>query len=219
MLYFISHAVGAIFGGLLHRLRGGWFSNIARRYGWKWGASQRTQLMRLIWSLPTGFLLWFAMTPDTEMWYRGFLLSAFVFASMALWGHGAHMIYDIKEYRKRFDDPNFNEKGSIEFATQWWLPKLFGGMPNRTWSDNKIILFNFTGMTFIGFVRHLTVVLPFCIMAPWFAFWYVILGFLYAGWYVLGELTPRPKDYTGGEVAEFYVGFTTWLFILMWWFK
>lgn len=177
--------------------------------------------MRLLWSLPTGLLLWFAMTPDTEMWYRAILLTVFVFASLALLGHGAHMVYDLNEYRKRFytDEYKANPaKSSLEFVTQGWLPKLFGGMPDHTWSDNKLILFNFTGMTVIGTLRHMIVVLPFCVMAPWFAFWYVVLGATHAGWYLLGELTPRPKDYLGSEVAEFYVGFTTWLFIIVWWF-
>ena len=64
--------LAAIVGGVLYRLRGGWFSILS---GWK----QKTQLMRLIWSVPTGLLLFYLAGGP---WYIAPLLVVSVFASM-----------------------------------------------------------------------------------------------------------------------------------------
>ncbi len=54
--------IAAVVGGILYRLRGGWFSNLARSIGWTWAGRQRTQTMRLIWSLPTALLIVYLMS-------------------------------------------------------------------------------------------------------------------------------------------------------------
>jgi hypothetical protein len=207
---------GFVVFGLLYRLRGGWFSNLSRRYGWEWGGKQRTQTMRLIWAVPVGVMLWYGTTPDSEMWYRAFLCIGFVFASLALWGHGAHMVFTITEWQQRW--LRGENVGTTEFLTSWWLPKLFGGLPDPSWTDAKLIPYNLAGMTFIGLVRNLTAMMPFVILAPQMALWYTLLGGTHGLLYLLGEYTPRPKDYTGGEVAEFYVGGTSGAFLVWWLF-
>jgi hypothetical protein len=207
---------GFVVFGLLYRLRGGWFSNLSRRYGWEWGGKQRTVLMRLIWSIPVGTMLWYGTTPDSEMWYRALLCIGFVFASMALWGHGAHMVFTITEWQQGWLRGAKIE--TTELLTSWWLPKLFGGTPDPSWTNAQLIPYNLAGMTFIGLVRNLTTMMPFVILAPQMALWYTLLGGTHGLLYLLGEYTPRPKDYTGGEVAEFYVGGTSGAFLVWWLF-
>lgn len=206
--------LAGIFFGLLYRLRGGWFSNLSRRYGWEWGGKQRTQTMRLIWSVPVGLLLWYGTTPDSEMWYRAILCIAFVFASLALWGHGAHMVSTMSYWKEMW--LRGEKVNTTELLTEWWLPKLFGGTPDPTWTDAKLIPYSLLGMTFIGLVRNFTAMLPFVVLAPSLALWFTLLGGTHGLLYLLGEYTPRPKDYHGSMVAEFYVGATTGAF-LWWW--
>lgn len=80
--------LAAVVGGILYRLRGGWFSNISRAIGWEWGGKQRTQTMRLIWSLPSALLIvYLASLPS---WQIAALTVSF-FASMALIGNGDYL--------------------------------------------------------------------------------------------------------------------------------
>lgn len=205
-------AVGALFGGLLYRLRGGWFSNLSRRYGWEWGGKQRTQTMRLIWSVPTGLLLFFGTTPDTEMWYRAIFCIAMVFASLALLGHGAHMVFNMSYWNERWK--RGEQVNVTEIHTGFWLPRLFGGIPDPSWSNSRLIGYNLIGMGFTGVLRNAIAMAPFWVMAPWFALSYTLYGVTHALCYLVGEYLPRPKDYDGGEVAEFLVGASTWFFII-----
>ena len=80
--------LAAVVGGILYRLRGGWFSNIARSIGWTWAGRQRTQTMRLIWSLPSALLIVYLMSLPS--WQIAALTVSF-FASMALIGNGDYL--------------------------------------------------------------------------------------------------------------------------------
>jgi len=80
--------LAAAVGGILYRLRGGWFSNIARSIGWTWAGRQRTQTMRLIWSLPSALLIVYLMSLPS--WQIAALTVSF-FASMALIGNGDYL--------------------------------------------------------------------------------------------------------------------------------
>jgi len=80
--------IAAVVGGILYRLRGGWFSNLARAIGWTWAGRQRTQTMRLIWSLPSALLIVYLMSLPS--WQIAALTVSF-FASMALIGNGDYL--------------------------------------------------------------------------------------------------------------------------------
>lgn len=80
--------IAAVIGGILYRLRGGWFSNLARSIGWTWAGRQRTQTMRLIWSLPSALLIVYLMSLPS--WQIAALTVSF-FASMALIGNGDYL--------------------------------------------------------------------------------------------------------------------------------
>lgn len=73
--------ISAVIGALLYRLRGGWFSQIT-------GLKQKTQLMRAIWAIPTGCLMWDMW--DLPLW-EGAALSVSVFCSMAFIGNGDYL--------------------------------------------------------------------------------------------------------------------------------
>lgn len=185
----------AIAGGILNRLRGGWFSNISRSLGWEWGGKQRTQTMRLIWAIPTAALVYFLGD------YPWGLLPALVvtfFASMALLGHGAHMIFDNERFIRE-------SKNKTELTTRW-LPFVFGGLPDETWPDNKVTLYNLIGMGFIGLLRNTIAMLPLLILhpSPW-VFIYAASGILHGGLYWIGN-----KVNGTAEMGEVAVGSFTW---------
>lgn len=79
---------GAALYAVLYRLRGGMFSNIARSIGWTWAGKQRTQTMRLIWSLPVALGLFFSL--GLPAWQIA-ALTVSTFASMALIGNGDYL--------------------------------------------------------------------------------------------------------------------------------
>ena len=170
--------LAAIVGGILYRLRGGWFSNLSRRYGWEWGGQQRTQTMRALWSVPTGLLLFFLAGGP---WYLAPLLIVSVFASLALYGHGAHMVYDAKYYVE-----NVPTKGKTEMLTEWWLPNVFGGIPDTTWPHWKVTAFNLAGMSFIGLVRNTTAVAPLATSHHAESIAYALTGLLHGPLYWAG---------------------------------
>jgi hypothetical protein len=198
----MSFILAAIVGGILYRLRGGWFSNLSRRYGWEWGGAQRTQTMRAIWSIPTGLLLFFLAGGP---WYLAPLLIASVFASLALWGHGAHMVYDATHYVT--DVPT---KGKTELLTEWWLPQAFGGIPDTTWPHWKVTAYNLAGMSFIGLVRNFTAVLPLLVITPVPAVIFGLTGLLHGPLYWAGYRINGTS-----ETSEVLVGSVTWATIIL----
>lgn len=197
-------------GGILYRIRGGW--------GKKKYLGGSTHLARLVWSIPTGFLLFYGTTPDTTMWYRVFLCIGAVWASMALYGHGAHMIFDMRYWTLRWakgDKVNVTEN-----LTSWWLPKLFGGSPDVTWNNNDLVRYNLLGMSTIGVVRNFTAVLPIILLAPMFVLIYTLAGLLHGPVYWLGQklqdwfgLMFNGSEVEGPEWGEFLVGFHTYAII------
>jgi hypothetical protein len=194
--------LAAIVGGILYRLRGGWFSNLARRYGWEWGGQQRTQTMRLIWSVPTGLLLLYLAGGP---WYLAPLLIVSVFASLALWGHGAHMVYDATHYVTRVPD-----KGKAEFLTEWWVPNVFGGIPDATWPHWKVTAYNLAGMSFIGLVRNTTAIVPLSAVNEWGAMAFALSGLLHGPLYWAGYRINGTS-----HTSEVLVGAVTWASIVL----
>ena len=187
--------LAAIVGGVLYRLRGGWFSILS---GWK----QKTQLMRLIWSVPTGLLLHFLAGGPL---YIAPLLVVSVFASMALYGHGAHMIFDAKQFIAF-------SKNKTELLTEWWVPDVFGGIPDNTWPHWKVTAYNLVGMSFIGLVRNATAAAPlvFVPAAASGAIIYALTGLLHGPLYWLGY-----RINGKGETSEVIVGAVTWATIVL----
>lgn len=190
----------AIIGGILYRLRGGWFSVLSRKYGWEWGGKQRTQTMRLIWALPTGLL--FPLLCGDLSWWAIPAMPIAVFASVALWGHGAHMIFDTQYFIDKSTQ-------KTELLTWWWLPYAFGGIPDATWPHWKAAAYNLAGMSFIGLVRNTTAVLPLFVTHPVGAFIYALTGLMHGPLYWAGW---RIKD---GETSEVLIGAFTWASILI----
>lgn len=199
-MYLAQVIAAAIIGSAAYRLRGGGFSNLSRKYGWEWGGKQRTQTMRLLWSLPTGLLLYFLAGGP---WYIAPLLVVSVFASMALWGHGAHMVFDNKQFIA-FSKPK------TENLTEWWLPQAFGGIPELSWPAWKITSYNLAGMAFIGLIRNLTAILPLSAVNEWGALIYALTGLLHGPLYWLGWKI-KPTQDTG----EVLVGAVTWASIVL----
>lgn len=180
----------AIVYGVLYRLRGGWFSNLSRRYGWEWGGKQRSQLMRTIWSLPFAGLIYYLVGGP---WWVGLALCVSVFAGLALWGHGAHMVMAPKEFVAF-------SKNKTELLTSWWLPEVFGGIPDSTWPLERVQAYNIAGMSFIGLVRNTTSVAPLFGIEPTGAIIYAFTGTLHGFWYWLGWRIQ------GSQAAEVIVG-------------
>ena len=169
----------AVAGGALYRLRGGWFSNLARRYGWEWGGKQRTQTMRAIWSVPTACL--FALTLGLS-WPIALALVVSTFAGLAVLGHGAHMVFDSAYYVEQVPT-----KGKTEILTGFWLPALFGGIPDPTWSHARVAAYNMIGMSSIGLARNIITAAPLAFAGePIAAAIYAASGLLHGPLYWLG---------------------------------
>lgn len=192
--------VAAAIGGILYRLRGGVFSNLSRRYGWEWGGKQRTQLMRTLWSLPFAGLIYYLVGGP---WWVGLALCVSVFAGLALWGHGAHMVMAPKEFVAF-------SKNKTELLTSWWLPEVFGGIPDSTWPLERVQAYNIVGMSWIGFVRNTTSMLPLFGIEPTGAIIYAFTGTLHGFWYWLGWRVN--EDSAAGEVIT---GAMTWALIVV----
>ena len=187
----------AVIGAMLYRLRGGWWRDLFGDHWWT-GA----QAMRLIWSLPTGILLTFAT--GAPPWVA-FVAVITVFLSMALIGHGAHMVMDPEEFV-------IKSANKTELLTEWWLPKLFGGVPDQTWLPDRsdsVVTYNVVGMGFIGLVRNLLAALPLLWFAPVFAIAYAATGAIHGLWYYAGwRLDGR------SQAGEAFVGAASWLVIV-----
>lgn len=192
--------IAAIVGGALYRLRGGWFSNLSRKYGWEWGGKQRTQTMRALWSVPTGLLIYFLAGGP---WYIAPALIVSVFASMALWGHGAHMVFDAKQFIAF-------SKNKTELLTEWWLPQAFGGIPDVSWPHWKVTAYNLAGMSFIGLVRNSTAILPLATINDLGAIAYALTGILHGPLYWGGH-----RIGGGYDTGEVLIGAVTWASIIL----
>lgn len=193
--------IAAIIGGALYRLRGGLFSDISRYVGWEWGSTQRTQTMRLIWAVPTAGLI--VLLSQPAAWWLFPALAITVWASMALWGHGAHAIYDAKQFIAF-------SKGKTELLTEWWVPDVFGGIPDTTWPHWKVTAYNMVGMSFIGLVRNITAILPVSPLNEYGALIYAGTGLLHGPLYWAGY-----RINSNGWASEILVGAVTWASIVL----
>lgn len=190
----------AAIGGLLNRLRGGLFSNLARRIGWTWAGQQRTTTMRLIWAVPTGVYLWWLIGAGT--WWLLPALVVSCFAGYAMLGHGGHMVFSVDEWVKQWK----TNANLTEITTEFWLPALFGGRPQPGWTIARVTLFHVLGMGFIGLLRSTIFMLPLLLSGTHFygslvlALSGSLLGLLYwLGWSI--------RD---GETSEVIVGAFYW---------
>jgi hypothetical protein len=179
MIYFLLPFM-AIIGAVLNRIRGGW-GKVEYLGG-------HTHLARLVWALPTGILLFMVTTPNTEMWYRAGLLIASVFVSYAFIGHGGHMVMVFDEWKKAWAQGK--RPDATELLTKFWLPKLFGGQPDETWSEDRFLMYHITGMGFIGLVRSLIMVLPVIIIEPRSSLLFALSGIMHGFNYYFGSFLP-----------------------------
>jgi hypothetical protein len=192
----------AIAGGALYRLRGGWFSELCRRYGWEWGGKQRTQTMRAIWSIPTAIL--FAWTLGLS-WPIALALVVSTFAGLAVLGHGAHMVFDSAHYVERVPT-----KGKTEILTGFWLPALFGGIPDSTWHHSRVAAYNAIGMSSIGLARNIITAAPLAFAGePMAAAIYAASGLLHGPLYWLGWRINGTS-----HTSEVLVGAASWALIV-----
>ena len=121
--------IGAFIGAILNRLRGGWWHDLLGSH-WYTG----THTMRAVWAIPTGAPLW--LLP---------VLMVTAFVSYAFLGHGGHMVY-----LGRVPVEDWAVGSQTEITTSWWLPKLYGGVPQYGWTLWRRWSFHMIGMGFIG---------------------------------------------------------------------
>lgn len=207
--------IAALIGGAINRLRGGWFSNINRRIAARleasgntgrlykltsWLSRQRTQIMRLLWSIPTAGL--FAWVLGLS-WLVTLELVVSTFAGLALLGHGAHMVHDAKEFIEK-------SAKKTELLTEWWLPAAFGGIPDSTWPHWRVSLYNQIGMSWIGLVRNIITAAPLFVAGhETAALIYSASGLCHGPLYWLGY-----RINGKGETSEVVVGAASWALIV-----
>lgn len=201
MIYLLS-----LIGGLLYRVRGGWLKD-------EW-FSGSTQLVRLAWALPTGGLM-VALT-DLHGWQlAGFMAFSvvMVFLSVALIGHGAHMLMLKSELYRSWP------KNPTEVVT-FWLPDLFGEVPDITWSQKRLFQYHSLGMSTIGLCRHIIVAMPFIFLENKLTISeieFILLGLSHGPIYNLGSII-RAKFFSeawvGSQISEFLIGTFMWLCLL-----
>lgn len=117
-------------GALLYWVRG---------RGWPWG----TTINRLIWGVPTGLLIGL-LSPAPAYMLPVCMVASFL--ALIASGHSAHM----GAYRQT---PTPGDGNWTETPTHWWLPKLV----DRT---KHTALYNAIGLTAIGLLRLIIMVLP-----------------------------------------------------------
>lgn len=186
----------ATIGAVLYRLRGGWLATLT---GWR----QPTQLMRAVWAVPTAGLL--ALCFGASPLIAAALVGT-VFASLALIGHGAHMVMDAERFVR-------GSSNKTELLTGFWLPRLFGGVPEETWLVTRardVTLYNIAGMSSIGLVRNIIAVAPLFWIAPIGAALYAATGLLHGPLYWVGW---RIDD--SSAAGELLVGGLSWAAIAM----
>ena len=188
-------AIAALVGAVLYRSRGGMWRDITGAQQWYNG----THMMRAIWSLPTAGLIY--ALAGGPLWLLGALFVS-VFLSMALIGHGAHMMFDAQK--------NIDGRGTkTELLTDWWIPDVFGGVPDAAWDHSKITAYNMAGMSFIGVCRNALAALPLIVAAPWFVALYALTGALHGPAYWAGWRLPNASSANG----EYIVGGLSWFAI------
>lgn len=201
---FIGVGLGLI-GALLYRVRGG----LLDAYIWN-----STQLARLIWAGPTAILVWYGTTPyasTSEIPYANLVLLVLsFFGSLALFGHGAHMVFDFDLWKAQW--LKGNKPDDTEMLTSWWLPDAFGGKPNALWQDDDFIRYHMYGMGFIGVVRNGLAIFPILLINPFVAIVYTLSGLLHGSVYYMGWQIPpiKPLSTLGSQNAELFIGFLSW---------
>ena len=156
--------------------------------------------MRLIWSVPTAGL--FAWTLGLS-WLVTLELVVSTFAGLALLGHGAHMVHDAKEFIEK-------STKKTELLTEWWLPAIFGGIPDSTWPHWRVSLYNQIGMSSIGLVRNIITAAPLAFAGePIAAAIYAASGLMHGPAYWLGY-----RINGKGETSEVVVGAASWALIV-----
>ena len=101
-------------------------------------------------------------------------------------------------------------KNKTELLTEWWLPQVFGGIPDTTWPHWKVTAYNLAGMSFIGLVRNTTAILPLATINDLGAIVYALTGILHGPLYWLGY-----RINGKGETSEVVVGAVTWASIVL----
>lgn len=191
-------AAAAIVGAILYRLRGGWFADLT-------GLVQPTQVSRVIWAGPTAALI-YALAGGP--WWLVLALFVSTFASQALIGHGAHMVYSRVELRKAHWIGHGHD---VELLTRFWLPLMFSERPNESWPTWRVFLFHGLGMSVIGLVRNALAALPLFWFAPLAASIYTATGLLHGPAYWTAWRLPRASSANG----ELIVGAISWAAIVI----
>lgn len=187
-------AILAAVGAALYRLRGGLWKMTTTPPGARWWNG--THACRAIWALPTGLLAYFLVGGP---WWLAVALVVTVFLSVALFGHGAHMIYGPAYWTTKAWEQQ------TEFLTKPWIESVFDGYPARDWPEAKTDLFNMIGMSAIGLVRNALAISPLVVTAPGLSAIYTLTGLLHGPLYWLGwRISPDIK------AAECLIGAASW---------
>lgn len=198
----LSSLGAGLVGAILNRMRGGMLK--------EWGWTDSTWWCRLAWAAPTGILLFFLTTPDTEMWYRIILLIGSSLASWALWGSGAHSIMNKDLWVnawKAGSNPDITEL----YTT--WLPRVINP-PTIFSPEEDFWKYHIVGKSTEGILRMLTMCLPLLIVAPWAAVKIILAGL---AWGPIYWLSWQISDTKGWVYGEWATGFWTW-FTIVWFF-
>lgn len=181
----MSAAIAGIIGAALYWVRG---------RGWPWG----TTVNRLIWGIPTGLLIGFLSGAPLYLVPVLMLTSTL---ALIVTGHSAHM----GAYRSI---PTPGDGEWSETATHWWLPSII----NR---ERHLALYNAVGLTAIGLMRLLVMILPLL----WFDLYSLLLLLAapfhtvsyFVGWYVF-DRTGRSEPLAWCELLW---GYTQWAAIAL----
>lgn len=202
-MWLIITVILGVIGALLNRLRGGWFKELTDGGKQWWNGSVAS---KLVWAIPTGLLLFFLTTPDTNFWYRSILLVISSFAAWALFGSGAHSIMNKYMWIRMWATGSKAE--DYENFT-FWLP-LVMSPPTRYSSEEYFWQYHIIGKSTEGVVRMFVTILPICILAPAESLWIVLSG---VAWGPLYWASWQVSDTRGWPIGELLTGGWTWLII------
>lgn len=194
--------IGTLFGVL------GFYTNRIRGGLWKDFFMGSTQGVRFVWSFVFASVVFIGTTPaitfsEVGPW-RFFLLVFTGFMSWAMFGSGAHSILDLAQWRKAWLRDMYPD--DTEIYTQW-LPRVFGGHPDLSWSESKFLLYHITGKGVEGVLRNVIAISPCIFLSPHMAGTYIVAGTLWGFLFYIADMMPTSWSVRGWTLGEGLTGF------------
>lgn len=188
-----------IVGAILNRSRGSWFRTHVLDSG---------TLARLVWAVPTGFLMWYGLNTNYTFMENGLRVFLFILSAFAMWallGSGAHSVINFEKWKEQWDSGNTPD--DTEGYSKWILFKLYGGSPNPMWSNEDFETYHCLGKSIEGVLRMAIMVLPIIYLNPGLSGVLVLSGFTWGWLFYLGW---QLDDDHGWAWGELFTGFITW---------